>query len=89
MGLVDEDVIDAQLVEHQPVVLLVLGEQVLQPLLAAAFCFSMVLMRLRLAPVVAGVLAEQLVVFGDLLAEEPLLVVAATCRSARSCYGSR
>ena len=35
MGLVDEDVIDAQLVEHQPVILLVLGEQVFQPLLAA------------------------------------------------------
>ena len=35
MRLVDEDVIDAQLVEHQPVVLLVLGQQVFQPLLAA------------------------------------------------------
>ena len=35
MGLVDEDVIDAQLVEHQPVILLVLGGQLLQPLLAA------------------------------------------------------
>ena len=30
MGLVDEDVIDAEFVEHQPVILLVLGEQVLQ-----------------------------------------------------------
>ena len=35
MRLVDEDVIDAQLVEDQPVVLLVLGQQVFQPLLAA------------------------------------------------------
>ena len=35
LGLVDEEVIDAQFVEHQPVVLLVLGQQVLQPLLAA------------------------------------------------------
>ena len=34
MGLVDEDVIDAQVVEHQPVVFLVPGEQVFQPLLA-------------------------------------------------------
>ena len=34
MRLVDEDVIDAELVEHQAVVLLVLGEQVLQPFLA-------------------------------------------------------
>ena len=30
MGLVDEDVIDAEFVEHQPVILLVLGEQVFQ-----------------------------------------------------------
>ena len=35
MRLVDEDMIDAELVEHQPVVLLVLGQQVFQPLLAA------------------------------------------------------
>ena len=35
MGLVDEEVIDAELVEDQPVVLLVLGQQVLEPLLAA------------------------------------------------------
>ena len=34
VGLVDEQVIDAQLVEDQPVVLLVLGQQVLQPFLA-------------------------------------------------------
>ena len=30
MGLVDEDVIDAEFVEHQPVILLVLGQQVFQ-----------------------------------------------------------
>ena len=35
VGLVDEDVVDAQLVEDQPVVLLVLGQQVLELLLAA------------------------------------------------------
>ena len=34
MGLVDEDVIDAQLVEDQPIVFLVLGQQVLQAFLA-------------------------------------------------------
>ena len=37
MRLVDEDVIDAQLVEYQPIVLLVFGQQVFQPLLAAGF----------------------------------------------------
>ena len=30
MRLVDEDVIDAKFIEHEPVVLLVLGEQVLE-----------------------------------------------------------
>ena len=34
MRLVDEDMVDAELVEHQPVILLVLGQQVFQPLLA-------------------------------------------------------
>ena len=35
MRLVDEDVIDAQFVEDQAVILLVLGEQVLEPLARA------------------------------------------------------
>ena len=30
MGFVDEDVIDAEFVKHQPVILLVVGEQVFQ-----------------------------------------------------------
>ncbi len=34
---VDEQVVDAQLVEHQAVVLLLLGEQVLEPLVATGF----------------------------------------------------
>ena len=35
MGLVDEDVIDAEFIEHQPVVFLVLGKQVFE-----AFCLA-------------------------------------------------
>ena len=58
MRLVDEDMIDAQLVKHQPVILLVLGQQVFQPLLAAAFCFSMVLMMLRLAALARACVAQ-------------------------------
>ena len=89
MRLVDEEVIDAQLVEHQPVILLVLGQQVFQPLLAAGLLLLDGLDDVAVAArrVGAGGVAEQLVVFGDLLAEELRLVVAATCRSARSCCG--
>ena len=37
MRLVHRQVVDAQLVEHQPVILLVLGQQVLEPRLAVGF----------------------------------------------------
>jgi hypothetical protein len=37
VGLVDEQVVDPQLVEDEPVVLLVLGQELLQPLLASGF----------------------------------------------------
>ena len=76
MRLVDEDVIDAEFVEHQPVVFLVLGEQVLQPFLAGGLLLLDGLDEVAVgARCRRGVLAEQLVVFGDLLAEELLLVV--------------
>ena len=39
VGLIDEDVIDAKLVEYQSVILLVLGEQVLQTLGSRGFLF--------------------------------------------------
>jgi hypothetical protein len=81
--------IDAQLVEHQPVVLFLLGQQIFQPLLAAGLAL---LDRLddvagRARAVGAGGVEKELVVFLDLLAEEFLLVVA-TGRSARSCCAS-
>ena len=89
MRLVDEDVIDAQLVEHQPVILLVLGQQVFQPFLAGGLLLLDGLddVAAAAAGVGAGAVAEQLLVFLDLLAQELLLVVAATCRSARSSCG--
>ena len=70
MGLVDEDVIDAEFVEHQPVILLVLGEQVLQPFLARGLLLLDGLDEVAVGTlgVGTGTVAEQLVVFGDLLA---------------------
>ena len=88
MGLVDEDVIDSKFVKDQPIVLLVLGQQVFQPVpRAAAFCFSMVLMMLRLARCAPSLALsqKQLVVFRDLLAQELSPGTPATCRCARSC----
>ena len=75
MGLVDEDVIDAEFVEHQPVILLVLGEQVLQPFASGGLLLLDGLDEVAVGTLVARVFAEQLVVFGDLLQEELLLVV--------------
>ena len=77
MRLVDEDMIDAQLVEHQPVILLLLGQQVFQPFLAGGL---LLLDRLddvaaAAAGIGTGMAAEQLFVFLDLLAQEPLLVI--------------
>ena len=37
VGLIDEEVIDAELVKHEAVVLLVLGQKLLEPLLAVGF----------------------------------------------------
>ena len=76
MRLVDEDVIDAQFVEHQPVVLLVLGQQILEPFRAGGLLLLDGLDEIAVGlPCVGRVLAEQLVVLGDLLAQELLLVV--------------
>ena len=75
MGLVDEDVIDAEFVEHQPVILLVLGEQVLQPFGSRGLLLLDGLDEVAVGSLCAGVFAEQLVIFGDLLEEELLLVV--------------
>ena len=76
MRLVDEDVIDAEFVEDQPVILLVLGEQVFQAFLPRGFLLLDGLDEVAVGSLGAGVLAEQLVIFGDLLAQELLLVVA-------------
>ena len=76
MRLVDEDVIDAEFVEHQPVILLVLGEQVLQAFGSGGLLLLDGLDEVAVGALGAGMFAQQLVVFGDLLPQELLLVVA-------------
>ena len=49
LGFVDEYVIDAEFVEHQAVILLVLGEQLFQPLLAAGLLLLDRLDQIRVA----------------------------------------
>ena len=74
--LVNEDVIDAEFVKHQAVVLLVLGQKLFEPLLAVGFLLLDGLDEVPVAArgVAAGTVAEELVVFPDLLAQEFRLV---------------
>jgi len=76
VGLVDEDVIDAKLVKNKSIILLVLGEQVLQAFAACGLLLLDGLDEVAVGALLTGVLAQQLVVFGDLLQKECLLVVA-------------
>ena len=76
MRLVDEDMIDAEFVEHQPVILLVLGEQVFEAFGSRGLLLLDGLDEVAVGALGAGVFAQQLVVFGDLLQEELLLVIA-------------
>ena len=77
VGLVDEDVIDAQFVEDQPVVLLVLGQQVFQLLLAGGFLLFDGLDEVAVGAFVCRVFKQELVVLGDLLTQEFFLIVLA------------
>ena len=76
MRLVDEHVVDPEFVEHQPVIFLILGDEVLQ-----AFGPCRLLLLDGLDEVAVGSLGgcmfeQQLVIFGDLFNEKLLLVVA-------------
>src|SRR3954454_1603809 len=75
MGLIDKQVVHPELVEDEAIVLLVLGEELLQPLLTPRL---LLLDGLDDVPVLAGLVGpggvfQEFVVLGDLLAEEPLL----------------
>ena len=67
MRLVDEDMIDAEFVEDEAVILLLLGQQVFQALDAGDFLLLDLLDEVATCALGAGVLREQFVVFGDLL----------------------
>ena len=75
MRLVDEDVIDAELVEDQPVVFLVFGKQVFEPFGPGGFLLLDRLHQIAVGALGSGVLNQQLVIFFDLLQEKLLLVV--------------
>ena len=69
MTLVNIDVVDAQLVEDQAVVFFLLGQQVLQPLLAPGFLLLQVFddVAVRAGRLGGRAVAQQLVIGGDLL----------------------
>jgi hypothetical protein len=74
--LIDDEVVDPQLVEHQPVVLLVLGEQVFQLRLARRLLLLDRLDEVAVGPgrPLARAVDEELVVLLDLPLQELLLV---------------
>ena len=76
MRLVDEDVIHSEFIEDKPVILFVLGEQVLQAFGSGGLLFLDGLDEIAVGSLGAGVFEEQLVIFRDLLVKELLLVIA-------------
>jgi hypothetical protein len=76
MSFVDEDVIDADFIEHQPVILLVLGQQVLQAFGPGRLLLFDGLDEVSVVALRSGMFAQESVVFGDLFEQELLLVVA-------------
>ncbi len=87
MHLVDEDMIDAEFVEYEPVIFLVFGQQVLQPFGPGGLLFLDGLDEIAVGSLGACVFAQQLVIFGDLLQEEFLLVIAADANALEAVYG--
>ena len=75
MSLVDKQVVDTEFVEDQPVVLLVLGEEVFQAFDSRGLLLLDGLDEIAIGSLGSRVFAEQLVVFGDLLEEKLLLVI--------------
>ena len=86
VGLVDEQVVHAQLVEHQAVILLVLGEQVLEPLLAGGLLLLDGLDDVALGTrrVAGGAVDQQTGRTRRSARAGTLPGTPATCRSARS-----
>ena len=89
VAFIDEDVVDAQLVEDQAVILLVLGQQVFQAFLALGFLLFDGLEEVALSPVacIEGAVGQQGLVFRDLLAQELLLVAARHAQTLERAMG--
>ena len=76
MGLVDEGVIDSQFIEHQPVIFLFFGEEVLEAFRPCGLLLLDGLDEIAVgSPLGTSMFAEQLVIFGDLLQQELFLIV--------------
>jgi len=75
MRLVNEHVVNPQLVEDQAVVFLLRGQQVLEPLLALGFLLLQVFedVAVRAGRLGGSVVAQQLVIGGNLLPQKALL----------------
>ena len=91
LRFIDEQVIDAQFIEDEPIILLVLGEQLLQSYFAGGLLLLDHLDEIAVRPgrVGAGDFAKQVLVCLNLLPEKLLLVRQPTCRSAQRSYASR
>ncbi len=74
MCLIDEDVIDAKLIENKPVIFLLLGEQILETFFPCSLLLLDRFDHVAVAALFGGVFAEQLVILRNLLAQEFLLV---------------
>src|SRR5712691_4578921 len=76
MSLVNEDVVHAQFVEHQAVIFFLLGQQVCEPFLTPGFLLLQGFedVAVRAGRLGCSAVAQELVIGGDLLPQEPLLV---------------
>src|SRR5438132_8065502 len=76
MTLVNTEVIDAELVEDEPIILFLLGQQVLPPLLAPGFLLLQIFddVAVRAGRLGGRAVAQELVVRGDLIPQKPFLV---------------
>ena len=67
MRLIDKNVVHTNFVKHDPIILLVLGEQVFQPFAAGGLLLLDGLDEIAVGSLGPGMFAEQLVIFRDLL----------------------
>jgi hypothetical protein len=76
MRLVNKDMIHSKLIKNQSIILLIFGEQVLQAFASRGLLLLDGLDEVAVGTLGAGMFAQQLVIFRDLLKQEFLLIVA-------------